>query len=745
MKKAHYPFRFSSMFGQTLLVLLALTLVIGAFFYHFVSRLYERQYVEKQADIRFSWMKEIGSRAEQVFSAVSAKMETLLGTQDCSRLLVAGEELLQPQTLNVIQELAGFTAGDEGVESAWLYLPYARKVLSSDRTVMEVESRLDSVYLEKETGVVVKDGAVYYRKAYPESKPLGVMTVRLNSTAIYRSIRQDGLVYGGSAVYIYDGGGEPVFPSLLVYPKREELLVGPEQSEEGGNAVYPAGDGYFLVSRSEATGWIFLQRMEAITVIPDASDLLKALGTYGLVALGLLLLASYYLILRIYRPFRQLLLSLISRSRREGEEEFAVSDSSEWELIQDIATDHSEQNARFRAILQSVGESLSENMFARLLSDRECDAGIVRETMEQIESPFPLDGEYLVLEFRFWPKEKEGGGPVDAELYGLQLTRVCQEFWEEKYLGQMVGIQEGEKSLILCPRQKKSETMFCREVELFRKFLNRSLDSQPFAFEMGSSGLCGSLFELWELRRQAREELQQRIYYSEKEKQRQEESSVVIQEYRKAADQILQPFLRRPGKDNPLEGVLMRAAKERPGQALLIYRALGDLFIEKMVQLRAPISDHMRLLRRKLEQADPKDGVPEDTVNDFFSEGVEVLRRAGRKEQYAHIEEAKRWIEEQYFDSSLSLESIGEQLGLTAPYLSRLFTEYQPPGFLDYLNRCRLERAKQLLEETDYNIGEIGFKTGFNSSQNFIRVFKRYEGETPGQFRQRRKEEAEHA
>ena len=220
---------------------------------------------------------------------------------------------------------------------------------------------------------------------------------------------------------------------------------------------------------------------------------------------------------------------------------------------------------------------------------------------------------------------------------------------------------------------------------------------------------------------------------------------MVIQEYRKAADQILQPFLRRPGKENPLEGVLMRAAKERPGQALLIYRALGDLFIEKMVQLRAPISDHMRLLRRKLEQADPKDGVPEDTVNDFFSEGVEVLRRAGRKEQYAHIEEAKRWIEEQYFDSSLSLESIGEQLGLTAPYLSRLFTEYQPPGFLDYLNRCRLERAKQLLEETDYNIGEIGFKTGFNSSQNFIRVFKRYEGETPGQFRQRRKEEAEHA
>ena len=38
-------------------------------------------------------------------------------------------------------------------------------------------------------------------------------------------------------------------------------------------------------------------------------------------------------------------------------------------------------------------------------------------------------------------------------------------------------------------------------------------------------------------------------------------------------------------------------------------------------------------------------------------------------------------------------------------------------------------------------VGEIGEKTGFGSSQSFIRVFKKYEKETPGQYRARQKED----
>ena len=56
-------------------------------------------------------------------------------------------------------------------------------------------------------------------------------------------------------------------------------------------------------------------------------------------------------------------------------------------------------------------------------------------------------------------------------------------------------------------------------------------------------------------------------------------------------------------------------------------------------------------------------------------------------------------------------------------------------GFTDYLNGVRIGKAKELLENTDLTVSEICAQTGFNSDQNFIRVFKKYVGMTPGQYR----------
>ena len=58
-------------------------------------------------------------------------------------------------------------------------------------------------------------------------------------------------------------------------------------------------------------------------------------------------------------------------------------------------------------------------------------------------------------------------------------------------------------------------------------------------------------------------------------------------------------------------------------------------------------------------------------------------------------------------------------------------------GFTDYLNQYRIAKAKPLLEKNELTISEVGEQVGFNSAQSFIRVFKKYEGETPGQYRTR--------
>lgn len=53
----------------------------------------------------------------------------------------------------------------------------------------------------------------------------------------------------------------------------------------------------------------------------------------------------------------------------------------------------------------------------------------------------------------------------------------------------------------------------------------------------------------------------------------------------------------------------------------------------------------------------------------------------------------------------------------------------------EYLNRVRVNRAKQLLADTRLPIGEIADKVGINNRTTFLRIFKRTEGVTPQSYR----------
>jgi YesN/AraC family two-component response regulator len=93
------------------------------------------------------------------------------------------------------------------------------------------------------------------------------------------------------------------------------------------------------------------------------------------------------------------------------------------------------------------------------------------------------------------------------------------------------------------------------------------------------------------------------------------------------------------------------------------------------------------------------------------------------------------YIDEHLADMDLSLTSLSLKFEVNAPYLSRFIKEQSGETFIDYVNKQRVQLAKQLMMETDDTITDITQKVGFSNSNTFIRVFKRYEGITPGQFR----------
>ncbi|MEK3721069.1 AraC family transcriptional regulator [Paenibacillus sp. FSL H8-0034] len=83
----------------------------------------------------------------------------------------------------------------------------------------------------------------------------------------------------------------------------------------------------------------------------------------------------------------------------------------------------------------------------------------------------------------------------------------------------------------------------------------------------------------------------------------------------------------------------------------------------------------------------------------------------------------------------LSLDSCAELFG-TSPYtLSRAFKHISGVNFIDYLTDIRIDNAKGLLRETEIKINEVAERVGYQHTY-FNRIFKKYEGITPSQFRE---------
>lgn len=79
--------------------------------------------------------------------------------------------------------------------------------------------------------------------------------------------------------------------------------------------------------------------------------------------------------------------------------------------------------------------------------------------------------------------------------------------------------------------------------------------------------------------------------------------------------------------------------------------------------------------------------------------------------------------------------SVANYSGYNFPYFSKLFKKNVGINLSEYINLKKLETASKMLIETDISIENIGYEVGFNHKSYFHRVFKRYYGVTPEEYR----------
>ena len=99
------------------------------------------------------------------------------------------------------------------------------------------------------------------------------------------------------------------------------------------------------------------------------------------------------------------------------------------------------------------------------------------------------------------------------------------------------------------------------------------------------------------------------------------------------------------------------------------------------------------------------------------------------------IQMAIGYIQE-HFAENLTVNVLAEHYGMSPNYFSSMFKKEMSRSAVNYITELRINQARELLYHSELSVVDISKKVGYEDSQYFFRVFKKYLGMTPLQYRE---------
>jgi AraC-like DNA-binding protein len=179
-------------------------------------------------------------------------------------------------------------------------------------------------------------------------------------------------------------------------------------------------------------------------------------------------------------------------------------------------------------------------------------------------------------------------------------------------------------------------------------------------------------------------------------------------------------------------------AKEAAGlwaiSAGLAYNITDDykLLKEGMIIYDALYSWASHLYKQKHLQNSPFENLLHEVYEKFL------------KSKHAHKQKIPGWVKElkniiqDQIDTQFTfdLKKISSDLELNSSYLSREFSKYfEDMNFGEYIRKIRIDKAIDLIENSNYSLTKIAYLTGFSDQSHFTRIFKQHTGKNPSQFK----------
>lgn len=138
---------------------------------------------------------------------------------------------------------------------------------------------------------------------------------------------------------------------------------------------------------------------------------------------------------------------------------------------------------------------------------------------------------------------------------------------------------------------------------------------------------------------------------------------------------------------------------------------------------------------RKVHDASASGGNIDVYMLELLERALTLRDRESENQGKRALKKGLKYIEENFSDESLSLNSVAGAIGVSGNYFSSIFSQEMQMTFIEFVTKKRMEKAKKLLIQTQLHSNEIAGKVGYKDPHYFSFVFKKTVGCTPREYR----------
>ncbi|SDW34410.1 helix-turn-helix domain-containing protein [Paenibacillus sp. PDC88] len=541
--------------------------------------------------------------------------------------------------------------------------------------------------------------------------------------------------YGGWTL-VTDSNGDIIFSRGIDEAEAEKLKGMPANKND---EVMPMDDGRLLISiHSNQNGWNYMAGIPEGALMVKADQIKRVTLTFTLATLGIGLLIGLMLAYRHSAPIHRLLSVF-----REQDIGLPGKTSNEYDFLASNITSLITNNHVLKNALNEQIPMLRDGFIKRLLTGEFYTIPELEALSSQTDIPLHTSRGVVGI------VKVDGYGSPDSEeiIQELSVARLIVREALTTWNSEILITDWGTDQIAFIQPLSVEPSDLAMHTTVSE--LSKQMDAVYREYRVATTIGMGASYEVWnDVGRsfnEARQALEYAIHMGTEHLVRFEDTVKETELYyypmeseqrllntlkageMEESDRVLDQLFHRNFTERELSyDMTQQFVVELKGTFLklepkiMLDEALVDEFKNRIAAIQA--TDSVTVLRDKFHQL-----------------AKDVCLDIQRKKSNMHAEiinETMAYIQERYADATLTVYRIAEQMGKPEKYISQLFKEYTGENLSDYVEKVRINKAAELLCETERTIDEIAMTTGYNSAHSFRRAFKRVRGVLPSSFRQ---------